>query len=308
MTDKKILVTGDFILDLFYLGNVQRVSPEAPNLILDVEKMSKVRGGAYNVVEHCRSLGLSSTFHSVCGKMQGSMTTPVMQFEAEDKIIWVPDRPLTTKSRYISSYKYHTLLRVDEEVRNDISIDQADQLLQHIKDAADELSVICVVDYNKGVVTERLMKGIEEVSNQKNIKIIVDTKRSSFEIFRNVSIIKPNQKEFELSKEIYGFKESSSEDFTMFIYKTFGIENVIVTKGNKGADLYSKGKLTAAFEGHNRVPMELSGAGDSVCACIAYAMSKNMELKYGVKIANKAASVYVTQPASYRIRLEDFEG
>lgn len=307
MINNKVLVTGDFILDLFYLGNVQRVSPEAPNLVLDVEKITKVRGGAYNVVEHCRSLGLSSSFHSVCGKMDGAVTAPVVEFAPEDKIIWDLCRPMTTKSRFIASYKYHTLLRMDEEFRNEILTEQVDQLLQSMINAADEFSIICVVDYNKGVVTERLMEGIAEIIGQKKIRVIVDTKRATFEIFKNVHVIKPNQKEFEHSKEIYGFRDSTNDAFATHIYESFGIENVVVTKGNKGIDLYSRGTLTATFEGHDTVPLELSGAGDSVCASIAYALSKHMDLKDGVEIANQAASVYITQPASYRIKVEDFE-
>ncbi|MDA8860568.1 PfkB family carbohydrate kinase [Planktomarina temperata] len=307
MTEKKIIVIGDFILDFFYLGNVQRVSPEAPNLILDVESVSMSMGGAYNVAAHCRSLGLRTSFHSVCGSKNCSIISPKLEFDPHDNIISDPNRPMTTKSRFIADYKYQTLLRVDEEKRTQISQDHTDQILQSIENITDEFSTICVVDYNKGVVTERLMKGIQAISDEQNIKVIVDTKRASLEIFKKAYIVKPNRREFEISKEEYGFKKSSNEAFTSYLFETLGIQNVIVTKGNDGIDLYSNGILTATFEGNATAPLELSGAGDSVCASIAYAVAINMKLEYGVKMANQAASVFVTQPASYRIQLKDLE-
>jgi D-beta-D-heptose 7-phosphate kinase/D-beta-D-heptose 1-phosphate adenosyltransferase len=304
--NKKVIVTGDFIFDQFVLGDVNRISPEAPNLILDLSSLSAVRGGAYNVVEHCRSLGIETRFHSVCGRQPSPMAAPEnIRFEDNDHLIWDFDRPLTTKTRFISNYKYHTLLRVDNEVRNNISEKQTDELLASIGGLAGQISVICVVDYVKGVVSDRLMKGILKIADECGAKVIVDTKRPAIEIFSGVWLIKPNLKEFQAAKVQLGFRSNSDEDFAHYLYETLGIINIVVTRGNEGLVLYQEGIKSLEVPGVLCTPMEFSGAGDSVMACLTCAINEGAMLAESVVRANRAAAVFVSRPASYRITRED---
>jgi rfaE bifunctional protein kinase chain/domain len=301
------LVIGDFVLDEFCYGHAARISPEAPNLILDLAEIKRVNGGAYNVVEHLRSLGNDVKFFSLIGEKNIHRSAGNLSFSADDKIIYDEGRLLTIKSRMVAKYRHTTLLRVDQEERTDISLDQGDLLVEEVRKTISQgvCRGICIVDYCKGVITTGLARSIIKLALDNNVKTYVDTKSRNIEKFSGAYLLKPNKNEFSLMKTLYGSGGVADELFCGYLYNSLIIENVLRTLGEDGVELYCRGEKVIEIKGHNCEVKELSGAGDSVLAAIAHIHSGGVPLSVAVEKANKAASIFVSKGVDYRICKSD---
>ena len=298
-----LVVIGDFIQDEFIYGNAIRISPEAPNLILDIEKIKRIKGGAYNVVEHLRNLDNRVVFVSLVGKKSINQTKNNIFFNEIDKIIYDKKRLMTIKSRMVAKYRHTTLLRLDQEERNNITHEQENYLIEIVINIINSgvCEGICIIDYCKGVVTENLANKIIEYANEYKIKTYIDTKSKDIKKFANAYLLKPNKNEFLLMKSLYESEGTSDEIFCKNLFKLFKIENILRTLGEDGLELYNKGKKVVEINGNNCEVKELSGAGDSVLAATVHLDSKGIPLRVAVEKANKAASIFVSRGVDYRI-------
>lgn len=302
-----ILVIGDFIVDEFHYGNATRISPEAPNLILDLDEIKRIKGGAYNVVEHLRNLGNRVEFVSLVGRRNILQAEYNNLFTAHDSILYDDQRLMTIKSRMVAKYRHTTLLRVDQEDRTNISEEQEYSLNEIVKKIISSglCEGICIIDYCKGVITKGLASTIIKLALENMIKTYVDTKSRDLEKFAGAYLLKPNKNEFLLIKSFYGSEGSSDELFFNYLHGSLMIENVLRTMGEDGIVLYSKGTKIVEIKGHNCEVKELSGAGDSVLAGTVHLNSKGMPLRFAVEKANKAASIFVSKGVDYRICKND---
>lgn len=302
-----IIVVGDFILDEFCYGEATRISPEAPNLILDLQEVKRIKGGAYNVVEHLRNLDNKVHFLSLIGSKNSDEKEIKRNFSKDDNLIFDQNRTRTIKTRMVAKYRHTTLLRVDQEDRTEITKNQELSIITQIEKIINEkeCSGICIVDYCKGVVTQGLAKSILKIANEKKIKTYVDTKSRNIEKYAGAYLLKPNKNEFMLIKALYGSAETTDEEFTMHLYKSLNIQNILRTLGEDGIELYSAGVKNIEIKGINCEVKELSGAGDSVLAGTVHLHSRGMPLISSVEKANKAASIFVSKGVDYRINIMD---
>jgi len=302
-----IIVIGDFILDEFHYGQATRISPEAPNLILDLDEIKIIMGGAYNVVEHLRNLGNKVHFVSLLGRKNINQVEPDNLFSDDDELIYDDNRLRTIKTRMVAKYRHTTLLRVDQEDRFEISSEQENKIIEIIKKLinTDVCNGICIVDYCKGVVTSGLARNIINLGIEENIKTYIDSKSRDIAKFTEAYLLKPNKNEFLLMKALYGFAELSDESFTNYLYNNFKIENILRTLGEDGIELYIKGKKVLDIQGHVCEIKELSGAGDSLLAGTVHLHSAGSNLSNAVNKANKAASIFISNGVDYRIRKSD---
>jgi D-beta-D-heptose 7-phosphate kinase/D-beta-D-heptose 1-phosphate adenosyltransferase len=301
------LVIGDFILDEFCYGRASRISPEAPNLILDLEEIKRIRGGAYNVVEHLRSLDNKVYFVSVVGEKNISQFDINNLFNKDDEIIYDANRLRTVKSRMVARYRHTTLLRVDQEENTEISDDQEDRIIAIIKKiiSIKVCEGICIVDYCKGVITRKISTSIIDLARKHMLNTYIDTKSRDIEKFSGAYMLKPNKNEFNLLKSLSVPEGSSDEFFCKYLYESLKIENIVRTLGENGVELYSKGVKVIDVKGHACDIKELSGAGDSLLAATAHLHRQGMPLSLAVEKANKAASIFVSNGVDYRILKSD---
>ena len=301
------IVIGDFIQDEFFYGHATRISPEAPNLILDLDDVKRIKGGAYNVVEHLRNLGDDARFVSLVGSKNISYLGTNSLFSDEDKIIYDPYRLQTVKSRMVSRYRHTTLLRVDQEDRGNISPEQENILLETVMQIieSEKCDGICIIDYCKGVITEHLATQLISIAGKKNIKTFIDTKSREIKKFSGCYLLKPNKQEFSLLKSLHGFDSQTDQSFCDYLYSNFGIMNILRSLGEDGVELYSNGLKLVHINGHKCDVKELSGAGDSLLAATVHLHGKNIPIQSSVEMANKAASVFISQGVDYRIQQKD---
>ena len=303
------IIIGDFILDQFLYGEATRISPEAPNLILDLDDVKRIKGGAYNVVEHLRNLGNDVYFVSLIGGKNIGNHGVDNLFSDKDKIIFDQNRLQTVKSRMVSRYRHTTLLRVDQEERGDISQEQENSLLESVVKLVNlgACDGICIIDYCKGVITNRLATQLIKFAREKNIKTFVDTKSRNIKKYSGCYLLKPNKNEFALLKSLHGLDSQSDQSFCEYLHINFGVENILRSLGEHGVELFSNGLLQVHINGHTCDVKELSGAGDSLLAATVHLHGRNIPLQTIVEMANKAASVFISQGADYRIQLKDLK-
>jgi D-beta-D-heptose 7-phosphate kinase/D-beta-D-heptose 1-phosphate adenosyltransferase len=303
------IVIGDFICDEFCYGKATRISPEAPNLILDLDDVVHIKGGAYNVVEHLRSLGDDVCFVSLIGSKNIGHFGSKILFSDDDNVIIDPFRLQTVKSRMVSRYRHTTLLRVDQEERGDISQEQENMLLKFVEKIIEsgKCNGICIIDYCKGMITNRLSTQLISLSRENNIKTFVDTKSREIKKFAGCYLLKPNKHEFSLLKSMQGLDLQTDQFFCEYLYKNLGIKNILRSLGEDGVELYHDGFLLVNINGHTCDVKELSGAGDSLLAATVHLHGRDISLQSSVKMANKAASIFISQGVKYRIKQKDLQ-
>ena len=308
--NKHHLVIGDLILDRFIYGNANRISAEAPTLVLDVEEEIDMLGGAYNVAAHISNLNHMCHFLTVTGK---DFEYKIENFKDKfnpNSICYVlaeENRSTTVKTRLISKYKNTHLLRYDEETLRDISDLNKISLLSYIEKNIDSIDDILMIDYKKGVITKDLAQVIIGLANSHNVPVYVDTKKDDLSSFSGCSIIKPNKYEFEKIRLRYA-PDYSMEDACKIICEKLKIQRIVITAGNEGIYAYDSAEGLIHSKAEQVEVKELSGAGDSVLAVLSYCFSEGYSFTDSVNCANKLAAKFVSSGIQYRAKKEDLFG
>ena len=304
--NKTHVVIGDLIFDKFIYGNANRISAEAPTLVLDVEKEVHMIGGAYNVAAHLASLEHGCVFLStVCQDFNKVIIGFQDKFHPSitGNIITENNRATSVKTRLISEYKNTHLLRYDTETIKDITEETVNSIVSYVE-SIEQIDDILLIDYKKGVITKDLATRIIDIANKRNIPVYVDTKKDDLQIFRGCTVIKPNTFEFEKIKLRYA-PDSNMEDACKIICDTLNIHQIVITAGSEGIYAYNNddGLIHAAAEIVDI--KELSGAGDSVLAVLSYCVSEGHSFMNSIKWANRLAAKFVSSGIQYRAKKED---
>lgn len=290
---RKALLIGDLMLDKYVFGKVTRISPEAPVPVFLSRQKQQVLGGAGNVFNNLSSLGAEVTLISVIGKdSAGKAVKELIKNRKLHKCYLFQDRErLTTiKTRYLSNNQQ--LIRVDEESRKNISKLAEGFILSNFKKSISATNVVVISDYNKGLVTKSLMQKILQISRKHKVPVIVDPKNKDFDIYRGCYLITPNQLE---ASNISGFdcnSDKEAEKCAKFIMGKYNIENVLITRGEKGLTYLNKKKVIHSPTKKIEV-YDVSGAGDTVLAILTISIFSNMSVEDILHYANKAAGIVV---------------
>ncbi|AAC06797.1 D-glycero-beta-D-manno-heptose-7-phosphate kinase [Aquifex aeolicus] len=256
LKDLKILVVGDVILDTYLYGNVERISPEAPVPVLEVEGEEFRLGGAGNVAKNLSSLGVETYLCGVVGKDEaGKRLRELIEGNSIRSFLIEDERPTTKKTRVVS--RNQQLLRIDWEDRSYISGKALEKILDVIKNL--QVDGIIVSDYAKGVITEEVIKTIRE----KGVFYSVDPRPKHRELYRKAYLMTPNEKEL---REMSKF-EGSVEELGKKLKEELELETLIVTRGEKGMSLFTE-KGVKHFPARARKVYDVTGAGDTVIASI----------------------------------------
>jgi len=293
-----IYVIGDIMIDHYVYGICERISPEAPVLIVDTQKEEHMLGGAGNVIKNLVSFGANTGIISVCGKDEGFEIINKGLEELKvlnHKIIIDPTRKTTVKTRIVSNK--HQLLRIDKESRHYIGYDIADQILKELKSQITNIKILVISDYCKGVLSEKVISAVIGICRENGVKTIVDSKDPELSKYVNATIIKPNKKEASIAS---GVKIVDDRTLTEACKKITGItkcESVIVTLSEEGIAIFHAGTLTKIPTKALEI-FDVTGAGDTVVAAISFALLNDLTLTQACDFANHAAAVVVAKAGS----------
>ncbi|KZB66652.1 bifunctional heptose 7-phosphate kinase/heptose 1-phosphate adenyltransferase [Thalassospira lucentensis] len=294
LPNAKVLCIGDVMLDRFVYGSVTRISPEAPIPIIRVERESAMLGGAGNVTRNATALGASVRFLSLVGDdLPGR---EVIEYVANDKgvepyIQIERNRPTTIKTRYIAGGQQ--LLRSDNETTATLAAATISNLSALAAQLAPDVSAIVLSDYGKGVLHGDVVATTITAARKAGKPVIVDPKGTDYSIYRGATVVTPNRAEAQAATGIEIHSDADAIAAATKIITECGIENVLLTRSQDGMTLVTSKGEAIHLPTEAREVFDVSGAGDTVVACLASAIAGGASLSDAARIANVAAGIVV---------------
>jgi len=289
---KRIAIIGDMMLDIYFWGDVKRISPEAPVPVLEVENEFYRFGGAANCALNISSLGGVAEPVGVIG--YDNYGTIFNSLLAEQKIthqgiIEDDARPTTAKTRVIADSQH--IVRIDKESKEIISSKIQNKIIEHLQNVIKKLDGIILQDYNKGVLSAKLINQIIELANKNKTLVTVDPKFHNFYEYKNVTVFKPNRKEAE---DILGMKIKTDADVTFAgntLLKKLNAKYILLTLGEGGIAVFENGKPEKRMSTKARKVADVSGAGDTVISTLTMALSAGANIYEASYLANYAGGL-----------------
>ena len=289
-----VLVIGDVMIDAYLIGQVDRISPEAPVPVLEVQRKDFRLGGAANVALNLQALGAKPILCSVIGTDQeGNDLLHLLEKShiGISGIIQSKDRKTTTKTRVMA--QNHQMIRIDNEQTDTLSDYDTYVLVQRIlNDLLPAADVVLFEDYDKGVISQSLIEQIVAKAHHLGKKVVVDPKRRNFLHYKNVDLFKPNLKEL---KEGFQITTDPSdrlafEGAIQELLQKLNIHNILLTMSERGV-MISDGKTFEYFPAHLRKIADVSGAGDSVIAVASLCVALDLSNKETALLSNLAGGL-----------------
>ena len=299
-----ILVIGDLMIDHYLWGSCDRISPEAPVQVVNVKKESSVLGGAGNVINNLVTLGSVVDVISVIGNdsVANELKSLLEKIDVPTSNLVVENnRKTSKKSRLIASQQQ--VLRYDMESIDDINENSHKQIIQTLEKNIDKYSSIILSDYGKGVLTTNLTKEIIKIANKNSIKVLVDPKGKDYSKYKGSYTLTPNKKEAMEATNIDIKDESSLIEALKSLKTQCDLEVSLITLSEQGIAIFDDEltiKPTVAREVY-----DVTGAGDTVIASIAFALGNNLDIKDAIYFANLAAGVVVGKIGSATTTLDE---
>jgi D-glycero-beta-D-manno-heptose-7-phosphate kinase len=300
----RILVLGDFMLDHFVMGKVDRISPEAPVPIVDVDEESFHLGGAGNVVMNGKILGAQMIPLGVIGNDWAAERIHELFLEEQlpaDGLL-TSERPTTVKTRILAHQQQ--VVRVDRERRTPISDDLQNQIAKQFLELLDSVDGVIISDYAKGTVTPSLLAKILPEARKKDKLVCLDPKTRHFSSYTPVTVITPNQAE---ASSLLGYPIVSEEDLmeaARRILKMIKCKALLITRGDKGMALFTNGELKLVPTKAREV-YDVTGAGDTVVTTLCLALAAGAQMLEAVELANAAAGVVVGKIGTATVSREE---
>lgn len=304
----KIGVLGDVMLDTYWWGHVERISPEAPVPVVALDRKEYRIGGAGNVALNLSCLGAQVSVLSVIGNDDdgATLTNLFTQNSINTSYLIKKDSRITTsKSRIIS--RNQQMMRLDAEITNDLEPADEQELLNAVERFIKERQpqAIILEDYNKGVLTENVITKVIELCREHNVITTVDPKRKNFLSYKNVDIFKPNMKEVKegLNLLIDDINQQVLDDIHNRLEKKLNHRVSFITLSEKGV-YYRRNGESRIVPSHVRNIADVSGAGDTVIAVasLLYAATKDVDLM--AEVANIAGGLVCEEVGTVAINKE----
>ena len=293
ITKKKILVIGDVMLDRYWMGQVNRISPEAPVPILDVNDAVDKPGGAANVAKNLSDFGMDVTLVGLTGNDEASEKLSLLLSETNIKYKPIIDPKVRTTMKLRVIDKNQQLMRIDHEDKN-----LSNLVLKSLKDIESSMNLfdgIIISDYDKGMI-KPIIKKILSKANKLGIQTFIDPKGKDFSFYKNAFLLKPNQKEFE---DIVGIcpTKKSLVDKGEKLRKKLSLKYLLLTQGKKGMILFEENKVTSHIA-HQQDVFDVTGAGDTVISILATYVISGKSIATAVKMSNIAAGLSIKKLGS----------
>jgi D-beta-D-heptose 7-phosphate kinase/D-beta-D-heptose 1-phosphate adenosyltransferase len=294
-----VLLVGDFMLDIYVYGDALRISPEAPVQVLKVVKRDYCGGGAASVAADVTALGARCLCVGVIGDdKNGQELCKRLTEQGADisGLLTINDRPTISKERIIGLAQHRhrqQLLRIDDEITTPFTAAQYDTLLTAYQQKLANADIVCLQDYNKGILEPAFCRKLIQLAKQAGKKILVDPPlHEDYSKFTGATLITPNRKETSIASGIQVDTMDTARQAAEKLYRQLQLEAAVITLDKEGSFLYTAG-VSEQIPTKARTVYDVTGAGDMMLATIAVAVAAGYDYKTAVQLSNIAAGLEV---------------
>ncbi len=288
----KVLVVGDLMLDRYWTGETQRVSPEAPVPVVRVEDIENRPGGAGNVALNVAALGAQCTLLAIIGDDEAGqvVTQTLADGGVNCDLVTSNEVKTITKLRVMSQHQQ--LIRLDFE---DQAVPGHEQLEENLQKHVNDFDVIVLSDYGKGSLAA--VNDLIRIGRGAGKTIVIDPKGADYSRYKGASFLTPNLKEFQ---QIVGACDGDQEIHAKAaeLIQDLDLEGLLVTRGEAGMSLVTRDQTAMHIPTHAREVFDVTGAGDTVIATLAAAMASGLSHDHAVRLSNTAAGIAVAKLGS----------
>jgi rfaE bifunctional protein kinase chain/domain len=293
----RVAVVGDLMLDVYLTGSASRISPEAPVPVIRVTEERVALGGAANVAANVAALGARCNLIGCIGSdMAGEQVRRVLGPRERSSIsahlVEHPDRPTTTKTRVMA--RHQQVVRFDRERDDDLAAEYEAELCDLVTRVVADADVLVLEDYNKGVLAPPVIRAALQAAARAEIPSVVDPKFRHFFEYSGATVFKPNA--LELAAALGTPARFSEDGLLEDARRRLGCTHLLVTLGENGMVLRSEAGDSFRIPAVAREVYDVSGAGDTVTACVAVALATGATVEEAAVLANFAAAIEVGKP------------
>ena len=291
----KILVVGDLMWDEYLWGECDRISPEAPVPVVRVTREEKMPGGAINVLKNLTALNVQAGIMGVVGRDPNGLAIQreLRKWNLNLVQIWeTPDRPTTVKTRVIA--RNQQVIRLDKEELKPIKKNIQSRFIEVLSQEIHKFDAVIISDYDKGFLTEKLIRELIQAAHKHNVYIAVDPKKNSFHLYKYVHLITPNEKEASEAMSLpLPTNDSALERLGRQIKEELKIKKLLITRSHKGVTLFVEENHPIYIPTTAREVYDVTGAGDTVISVYTTAMMAGSNPLQAAMLANLAGGVVV---------------
>jgi len=291
----RILVVGDLMIDQYFSGSVQRISPEAPVPVVRLDKKTCSPGGAGNVVRNLSNLGIHVALSGLVGDDENGkrLLEDLGNLGVDCSFVLASSsRPTTSKTRVMGHHQH--IARIDEEDPNPLDKAEEEFLLDHLEDAfSNPLDAVILSDYAKGCLTPRICRSIIEKCRDKDLMILIDPKGDDFSKYAGATAITPNLREASFICRVSGDDPCALMEKLKNLRKDLSLDFIVVTRGEQGLSLVGPEGDIMDFPARARDVYDVSGAGDTVISVLCAGLAGGLDLGDSLNLAQIAAGIVV---------------
>lgn len=292
----KVLVVGDVMLDRYWWGSVNRISPEAPVPVVRLDRKSYAPGGAANVAANIAGLGATPYLIGVIGNDEEAELFPNVLDQVKvsgEHLIRLTNRQTTIKTRVVAHGQQ--IARIDQETDNHLDQEDENVVLGKILELMDSVDVVIVSDYAKGLLTDKVLAVLIETARNRSRIVLVDPKGKDYRKYSGATVLTPNKRE---AADACGFENHSEEVVAKAGDKLMcdlNLGALLITQGEDGMTLFQPERKPYYLNSFAREVYDVTGAGDTVIATLGVAVGAGANLEEASNFANIAAGVVVGQ-------------
>jgi rfaE bifunctional protein kinase chain/domain len=300
-SDVKVLIVGDVMLDRYCWGSVNRISPEAPVPVVNLDKTEVTLGGAANVAANVVGLGAKALLVGVIGKDSEAELFPKILQEKRisyENLVAMENRPTTVKTRIVAHNQH--IVRIDQEKTEPLSNEASIKVLDKIEQIFDQANIVIISDYAKGLLTDKIIQRLITLGREQNKPIFVDPKGKDYTKYRGATLLTPNKKEAFQATEIENIEQAGQ-----ILINKLDLSALLITQGEDGMTLFDKTDKSLKLNALARTVYDVTGAGDTVIATLAVAFASGFDLAYSANLANIAAGFVVEKVGTTAIDIKE---
>lgn len=302
----KILIVGDIMLDKYYFGQVERISPEAPVPIVNIRKEESRPGGASNVANNIASLGGNVILCGCVGHdLFGKELERIIRDRHIETCLLKTDSPTITKARIIGGKQQ--IVRLDYEDKLVLTPEKEKEAEKAIRDILPGCSILVLSDYGKGFISDNFCRKLIQLAQKAGIPIVIDPKGKEWDKYAGAGIITPNVKEL---SDIVGYivpnEDKAIEEAAGKIIREKHLSTLLVTRSEKGMSLVTETQ-SVHLPTHSQEVFDVSGAGDTVVATLSLCIANGYPVTEAMKIANIAAGIVVKKLGTATLSIEELQ-